>query len=86
MDHVKEKQKGRDRILGASRRSGYGFNTEGFCARFVQRGNKPKYLKLWWRCRDLNPGHCGYEADKGDSESPDLVKETEDNQEVTKRK
>ena len=33
-----------------------------------------------------HPGHCGYEADKGDSESPDLVKETEDNQEVTKRK
>jgi hypothetical protein len=30
--------------------------------------------------------HCGYEADKGDSESPDLVKETEDNQEVGKRK
>jgi hypothetical protein len=16
---------------------------------------------IWWRCRDLNPGHCGYE-------------------------
>jgi hypothetical protein len=18
-------------------------------------------IVLWWRCRDLNPGHCGYE-------------------------
>ena len=17
--------------------------------------------EIWWRCRDLNPGHCGYE-------------------------
>jgi hypothetical protein len=19
------------------------------------------YKENWWRCRDLNPGHCGYE-------------------------
>jgi hypothetical protein len=19
------------------------------------------YMLKWWRCRDLNPGHCGYE-------------------------
>jgi hypothetical protein len=33
----------------------------------------------------LNPGHCGYEAKKADSESPEVVKETEDNQELVKR-
>jgi hypothetical protein len=23
--------------------------------------NRLTYRKDWWRCRDLNPGHCGYE-------------------------
>jgi hypothetical protein len=40
----------------------------------------------WWRCRDLNPGHCGYEPKKADSESSEVTEESKDNQEVGKRK
>jgi hypothetical protein len=43
-------------------------------------------LNNWWRCRDLNPGHCGYEAKKADSSDSDLDRESKDNQEVAKRK
>jgi hypothetical protein len=27
----------------------------------------------WWRCRELNPGHCGYELKKADPRDSDLV-------------
>jgi hypothetical protein len=29
----------------------------------------------------LNPGHCGYEEEKGNSEKPDVSKEDKKNQE-----
>jgi hypothetical protein len=41
---------------------------------------------VWWRCRDLNPGHCGYEPTKANSSDSDLDKESKDNQELKKRK
>jgi len=28
---------------------------------FGGKGNDLSSGKIWWRCRDLNPGHCGYE-------------------------
>jgi hypothetical protein len=39
----------------------------------------------WWRCRALNPGHCGYEPKRADSSGSDLDREIKDNQECGKR-
>jgi hypothetical protein len=32
---------------------------------FGGKGNELSSENNWWRCRDLNPGHCGYEFEPG---------------------
>ena len=34
---------------------------EGTGEGFVGKGSDLGSGYNWWRCRDLNPGHCGYE-------------------------
>jgi hypothetical protein len=48
------------------------------------KGNDLSTGYEWWRCRDLNPGHCGYEEEKGNSEKGELDKESKNNQEDKK--
>ena len=33
----------------------------GVRSRTVRAKRESRKEEIWWRCRDLNPGHCGYE-------------------------
>jgi len=50
-------------------------------AKSPERKSSPGFFILWWRCRELNPGHYGYELSNGlpsltdNSETINLIKE-----------
>jgi hypothetical protein len=33
-------------------------------------------INIWWRCRDLDPGHCGFEFEPRESARWEYLKKT----------